>query len=321
MHLVLDHVPIEAIRSSDQDLHDLLCWALILNDEDLARKLLAFSPDVDRAAKNEDDEPSATVSAIIWDCSDSLFKDILSKPRASTNQSMAARLYETAVEQNQIKFAEMLHESEISVNSSNSRGETPLVMAAKHNQADMAQWLLEHGADVKSADDEGWNAAHHSCASGSSEILRILKATNIDWHIRVHWRIEDIVLDEVTTLHIAAWFGEMIILEYIIDNGLSDNLNCVTACGVTPLYMAVWQGHTETVSWLLSKDVITGTMAFGESPLHLCVRFGNGEMYALFESQKCDFTATTKAGLDCEMIAWKHDHKELAERIGRAKGK
>lgn len=194
------------------------------------------------------------------------------------------------------------------------------MMAASHGRVDIAQWLLDHGADVKSASHRGWNAAHHACRSGSTEVLRVMQATDVDWHARVPYELKSRKFQEVTILHIAAWRGHTVLLEYIIDNGLSNDLECVTACGATPLYFAVLGKRTATVAWLLSKNVTRSTMSAGESPLHLCIILGYSQIYALFKSRKCDTTATTLDGLDCEMLAWKYGHKELADGIGKEKG-
>ena len=50
-----------------------------------------------------------------------------------------------------------------SANLKNSMGWTPLHWAACEGHVDIAQQLLQRGADINTADDEGWIALHFYC--------------------------------------------------------------------------------------------------------------------------------------------------------------
>ena len=57
------------------------------------------------------------------------------------------------------------------VNTTNSAGETPLMLAAINNYQDVAQVLIERGADVNR---EGWTPLHYAATRGHREMMRLL---------------------------------------------------------------------------------------------------------------------------------------------------
>lgn len=120
VHIALDLVPLDIVSNPDHNLPGLLVWALTFGDEDLAWKVLAFSPDVDCVTCQE--RNSVAETAIDCDCSNILFKDILGRSRALTDQGIAASLYKVAIERDRLKFAEMLFEFGINLNSFNTQG-------------------------------------------------------------------------------------------------------------------------------------------------------------------------------------------------------
>lgn len=57
------------------------------------------------------------------------------------------------------------------VNVQNSAGETPLMLAAINNYEDVAQVLIERGADVNR---EGWTPLHYAATRGHRGMMRLL---------------------------------------------------------------------------------------------------------------------------------------------------
>jgi ankyrin repeat protein len=56
-----------------------------------------------------------------------------------------------------------------------SLGRTPLIYAARYNQAEIAQTLLEHGADPNIRCDKGYSAIQYAERSKADEVLTVLK--------------------------------------------------------------------------------------------------------------------------------------------------
>lgn len=315
IHTALNHVPADTLSNPHYDLSSLLLSALWARDELLARKILDFSPDVDCISSCSDQKLSAVDAASLWNCSDVLFMVILDRSKASSNSYLASKIFAQIVDNNLMDRANVLFEAGLNPNSCSERGVTPLMLASSKGHVDMVAWLIKHGSNVRSADQDGWSAAHHACVSGSLEVIRVLQTTDIDWHAKVHAKFNDLICDEVALLHIAAFHAKSALIKYLIDEYLTRDLNCVTSLGHTPLHFAVWVYNTDVVTLLLSKNVKTNVICSGESPLHLCIRFGNQKLYSLLKSQDHDLRTSNKQGLNCEMIAWKHGHKELAKEI------
>ena len=57
------------------------------------------------------------------------------------------------------------------VNTANSAGETPLMLAAINNYMDVAKALIERGADVNR---EGWTPLHYAATRGHRDMMRLL---------------------------------------------------------------------------------------------------------------------------------------------------
>ena len=315
IHTALNHVPADTVSNPHYDLSSLLLPALRVRDELLARKILGFSPDVDFISSCGGQELSAVEAAALWNCSDMLFRVILDRSKASSNSVLASKIFAQIVDNNLMDRANLLFEAGLNPDSCSEQGVTPLMLASSKGHVAMVAWLIKHGSNVKSADQDGWSAAHHACLSGSLEVIRVLQTTDIDWYAKVHAKFNDLVCDEVALLHIAAFHAKSALIKYLIDEYLTRDLNCVTSLGHTPLHFAVWVSNTDAVALLLSQNVKTNVMYSGESPLHLCVRFGNQKLYSLLKSQDHDLRTPNKQGLSCEMIAWKHGHKELAKEI------
>ncbi|KAJ1476984.1 ankyrin repeat-containing domain protein, partial [Baffinella frigidus] len=53
-------------------------------------------------------------------------------------------------------------------------GRTPLFAAALGGHTDILLLLLEHGADVSVADDDGWTSLHIAAFLGREKVVRLL---------------------------------------------------------------------------------------------------------------------------------------------------
>ena len=51
---------------------------------------------------------------------------------------------------------------------------TPLMLACANGKEDMAQILIDNGADLNSLDQDGWNAVNWAARWGQLECLRLL---------------------------------------------------------------------------------------------------------------------------------------------------
>lgn len=317
----LDYIPAEVLVDLGCDLSSPLLSAMISGDEDLARRLLESSPNVDCTSFFDDQEWSPIGAACAWPCSDDLFNSLLDRSKALLDQTHATKLFASVSGANRMDLAEILLKAGLNPNSRSIRGETPVMQSAESGHAQMVAWLIEHGGDVKAVDQNGWNAAHHACRSGSLEVMRLLRTTDIAWRSKVPAAFKGVASNDVSLLHLAAFHANGTFLKYLIDEDLAQDLNCTTSDGLTPLYLAVWADRFDSVALLLSKNVMTSIMSFGASPLHCVIRYGKLKMYSLFRSHGCDLAMPDQNGFDCEMLALRYGHHELAEGIASDIGK
>jgi ankyrin repeat protein len=59
-------------------------------------------------------------------------------------------------------------------------GTTPLIVAVLEDNRDMAQWLLDHNADIKAQVGMDWTPLHAAAANGRKEIAELLLAKGAD---------------------------------------------------------------------------------------------------------------------------------------------
>ena len=95
----------------------------------------------------------------------------------------------------------------------NSLGETPLMMAAINNQLELAQKLIERGADVNR---KGWTPLHYAATRGHREMMRLL--LDNDAYI-------DSESDNGTTpLMVAAYAGTPLAVKLLLEAGADPTL-------------------------------------------------------------------------------------------------
>ena len=70
--------------------------------------------------------------------------------------------------------ARLLDDDQLSENSVDASGRTPLSLAAAAGQRDLVSFFLERGALVNSTNDRGATPLHFAASRGDSQIVRVL---------------------------------------------------------------------------------------------------------------------------------------------------
>ena len=189
------------------------------------------------------------------------------------------------------------------------------MLAARAGNVDIVKLLIGHGVDTCVSDSQGCNAAHYALKGGHEEVVYALRHCKLDWDANGKMSIQEEMLQDVTALHLAAEQEDSILLEYLIDEKLVCDIDCVTQSGETPLYIAVWSTRPRNVDVLLSNGANANVIVDkdGESPLHMAARFGDQETVSGFLRHGCDVTIPNGDGLDCQLIALKYGFKDLAQ--------
>jgi ankyrin repeat protein len=77
-----------------------------------------------------------------------------------------------AAQSNAVKSQQVLIQAkQIQLNSTNHHGENALMLAAIHNQLDIAKRLIEKGAEVNK---KGWSPLHYAATKGHVQMMRLL---------------------------------------------------------------------------------------------------------------------------------------------------
>ena len=320
MSVVIDHA------GEDESLLEMILSPAVLvlaikyGQLELMQKLLDRSPEVDLKAATL---PAMTPiqAACRYGCDrESLLRLLeLSKAR-SDPAGLGSDLLRLACQRNDTEAyasALVLLEAGFDPSNCSSKGENPLMLAARAGNVDIVKLLIGHGVDPSVSDAQGCNVAHYALDGGYVDVIYALRHCKLDWGAKGKMPFHGRTLEDVTALHLAAKQDDSTLLEFLIDEKLISDIDSVTKDRSTPLYIAVWSSAPHNVAVLLSKKAKPHVMVTrsGESPLHMATRFGDRDIVSEFLRHGCDVTIPNKDGLDCQMIALKHGFKDLAQMI------
>uniref|UniRef100_A0A673L546 Ankyrin 1, erythrocytic a n=1 Tax=Sinocyclocheilus rhinocerous TaxID=307959 RepID=A0A673L546_9TELE len=200
-------------------------------------------------------------------------------------------------------------------------GFTPLHIAAHYENLNVAQLLLNRGADVNFMPKNGITPLHIASRRGNVIMVRLL----LDRGAKIDAKTKD----ELTSLHCAARNGHVRIIEILLDqgapiqaktkNGLSpihmaaqgDHLDCIrqllqynaeiddiTLDHLTPLHVAAHCGHHRMTKVLLDKGAKPNTRALnGFTPLHIACKKNHMRVMDLLLKHSASLEAVTESGL------------------------
>ena len=99
------------------------------------------------------------------------------------------------------------------IDVANSLNETPLMFAAIHNQLEVAQALIERGADVNR---KGWTPLHYAATRGHREMMRLLLDNNA--------YIDSESDNGTTPLMMAAYYASPLAVKLLLEEGADPTL-------------------------------------------------------------------------------------------------
>ena len=189
----------------------------------------------------------------------------------------------------------------ILVDARNYQGRTALHLAAIHDQAAVANLLIEAGADIEKLTprqsiefrDLGSTPLILTAINGSTSVARLLIAAGANVNARelssyVSW-------GGFTALHYAAEFGHRDIADLLIENGLSVDVPSRRA--ETPIFYAVRGRHPLMVELLIDHGAdVNAVNAISETILHHAVQSRDLKVIQLLIAKGVDVNAGTTAG-------------------------
>jgi ankyrin repeat protein len=165
-------------------------------------------------------------------------------------------------------------------------GMTPLMNAASRRQTDIAQILIEHGADINRKNRENIGALGLAARANQMEIVNLLMVKG------VAFSSED--AGEVITM--ASLRGRHDIIRFFMERGVS--IDTFDGTGNNALIWAIGGGRLDVVHFLLQRGANPNirNMA-GMSPLMLAVAGGSPDMVEILIKKGADVNARTAGGV------------------------
>ena len=143
-----------------------------------------------------------------------------------------------ALHNRHFQVAELLHQHG-AVLPIGYNGYTLLHAASMDGSMDVAQWLLDIGADASAEDDDDKTPLHLAAAKGRLEVVQILLGHSMDVNVTA-------ALDNHTPLHEASQGGHLDVVRLLIQNGADIGSDLQKL-----LLLASWSRSAETVQFFI----------------------------------------------------------------------
>jgi ankyrin repeat protein len=153
----------------------------------------------------------------------------------------------------------------------NARGfakkETPLYVASRRGEGDVARVLLEHGADAEIQDDDKLTPLHRASEEGHAKVARVLLDHGVNTEARDSLKQSPLLL--------ASEKGHLEVARLLLEHGADTEARAHKG---NPLLHASNRGHVELVRFFLKHGARANVLnAEGRTPLHLASEYGNLE--------------------------------------------
>jgi ankyrin repeat protein len=252
----------------------------------LARQLLdAASSDVDSSSSCEQASPHTSSEEAHFSPGfvDSLLDDM--NPRSLCERTPL----HTASEEGHLELAEWLLDSGADVNVHDMKQNTPLHLAAIRGRLDLVRMLLKRGAEVQARGINGYTPLFSAVEGGNLDVVRLLLDHGADAHIRDK--------NENNALHIAAAHGHLEVSRMLL--ALKLDVNARNDGEKTSLHKALTKsGKPDVVRLLLDHgaDVHMCTGIGCWSALHLAVKGENPEIVQMILEQNAEVEVRDSQG-------------------------
>ena len=236
----------------------------------IMRSILSYDIDIN----SKDDESSATplIIAVMHNHVE-VAKYLLQKGAdiSLTTESNKRNALHIASQYGSVEAMEMLLSYDLSPDSRDGEGNTPLACAAACGQIEAVNCLLKLGADPSLKGENGWSILHFAAQSGNVIIIETMLSKGLD----IDSRGETLGL---TPLMVCIKFGQLEAAKYLLDKG-ADESSKTTPGRISLLSLASAAGSIAAIEMLLSHGCnIDSRDSGGDTPLMHAARLGNTEV-------------------------------------------
>uniref|UniRef100_A0A1Q3FMG5 RING-type domain-containing protein n=1 Tax=Culex tarsalis TaxID=7177 RepID=A0A1Q3FMG5_CULTA len=213
-----------------------------------------------------------------------------------------------------VPMVSLLLEFGADVEKTNSQGCTPLILASAKGHCDVVRQLVAAGSALGQTDTSQRCALVHAAITGKLKVVKYLVAC--DWNPRPE--SNDVGLEQAAqqALVAAAGQGNTEIVEDFLDMGEVQVNRLDVISGETALTTACANGHTETVTILLSRGAATDVRNRKEqSPLLITVKEGHWAIVERLLQSQTDVEQTDSNGKTALMVAAEEGHVGIIELL------
>uniref|UniRef100_A0A8C9Y1T8 Ankyrin 1 n=1 Tax=Sander lucioperca TaxID=283035 RepID=A0A8C9Y1T8_SANLU len=185
-------------------------------------------------------------------------------------------------------------------------GFTPLHIAAHYENLNVAQLLLNRGANVNFTPKNGITPLHIAARRGNVIMVRLLldRGAQIDAKTK----------DELTPLHCAARNGHVRIIEILLDHGAP--IQAKTKNGLSPIHMAAQGDHMDCVKQLLQYNAEIDDITLDHlTPLHVAAHCGHHRMAKVLLDKAAKPNSRALNGFTPLHIACKKNHMRVMDLL------
>ena len=174
-----------------------------------------------------------------------------------------------------LEIAQLLLEAGANMDFQDVYLQSPLMAAAENGHLDFIEFLVKKGADVNLISENHGSALHRAAKSGYQEIVRYLleRGANMDAYTYF----------QGTPINCAASNGHMEIVAFLVDQGAS--INTQDDKEVSAVARAAGRGDLQTIEYLISQGASLEPKGDQRSPLFMAAQKGQTEAAKLLISK------------------------------------
>lgn len=190
------------------------------------------------------------------------------------------------------ELAELLINRGANIEHRDKKGLTPLALAASGGFDKVVKILLNHKAQIEAQSERTKDTPLSlACSGGRQEVAEILLEHNAN---KEHRNVSD-----YTPLSLAASGGYVNIIKLLLHFGAEINSRTGSKLGISPLMLAAMNGHTAAVKLLLDKgsDINAQIETNRNTALTLACFQGRHEVVSLLLDRKANIEHRAKTGL------------------------
>ncbi|KAJ5076145.1 palmitoyltransferase hip14 [Anaeramoeba ignava] len=174
------------------------------------------------------------------------------------------------------------------VNELDSNGFSPLFYTSNNNSFEIAQYLINNGAQVEIySGDLGQSPLHWACIMGALEVAYILIENGAD--------IKKKDGQGYTALHLAVQHGQILIAHLLLSKGVPIDIK--DSSNHSPLHWTIFKSHDKTSYYLISRGANLNLQDInGNTPLHWAVYTKNTKMIQLLMDKEVNLELKNSEG-------------------------